>query len=534
MLECNHSPSVNAVYLDTLIPEYSDCGYGRLGLQGRLGYENREVTINGAERFHSISAHAPSAVKFDLARKYARLDAGVAFNDNVPSHAGIAADFSVIVDGVLKHHIRGIAPGGPLRTLSVDVRDASHVTLATRSNRKSYAHTIWVEPVLQYKATGTSDESWRSAQGPVMQSSETNCNATKPPIRLMYLTPKLGIGGAELWIATLCRSFDPAKVIVTSIVSREAIDENIGAAWHVPRTIALHHGDDKLGSASRHADLVLTWGCADLRTLCRNLPPTIPIVDVQHGVGRNKWQRRVADEAVAAGAILTAVTECSRLNFEPSVRSRILVLPNGVDYGRVLPRFGRDAARTRLQLDSNDKLVLFIGRICAIKNIPALVEAISIMHSKWKAVIVGPKGNHFDVVSRRINAKAKGRVSILPSVTFPGDLLAAADVFCLPSHTEAHSLAMNEAWLAGLPVVTCGYPSAQWFNELHGKMNWLVPRRPSASVLAAALEAADSDGREGPIASHAKRIAEKHYTSQAMAARWESMFELILSPSGCS
>jgi hypothetical protein len=93
------------------------------------------------------------------------------------------------------------------------------------------------------------------------------------------------------------------------------------------------------------------------------------------------------------------------------------------------------------------------------------------------------------------------RVHLLPAQRRIGNWLGIADVLCHPSDYESHCFTINEAWLAGVPVVSCDYLVNRLFEDRHGPMMWLVPIRPEPAQLAEAIGEAyerRSDGTRGP------------------------------------
>jgi glycosyltransferase involved in cell wall biosynthesis len=114
------------------------------------------------------------------------------------------------------------------------------------------------------------------------------------------------------------------------------------------------------------------------------------------------------------------------------------------------------------------------------------------------------------------------RVHLLPAQRRIGNWLGIADVLCHPSDYESHCFTINEAWLAGVPVVSCDYLVNRLFEERHGPMMWMVPIRPEAARLAEAIGLAYSAGTEGRVAV-ARNVAMREYSAAVMGRKWSEL-----------
>lgn len=136
-----------AIYLDTLPLHKAEVGYSTLGMYGSLGYEGKQVMVQGQPYQHALSTHPPAHLMFQLDGRFRHFSCQVALNDDVP--AGLShADFSVLADGRLVAHAACVEPGAPPRTLSADVRGAHWLALLVRTNRWDFCHAVWLDPQL--------------------------------------------------------------------------------------------------------------------------------------------------------------------------------------------------------------------------------------------------------------------------------------------------------------------------------------------------------------------------------------------------
>ncbi len=114
-----------------------------------------------------------------------------------------------------------------------------------------------------------------------------------------------------------------------------------------------------------------------------------------------------------------------------------------------LPR--AEAFRVKYGL-AEEQVVLFVGRLVALKNLPVLVEAVSSLDRPVRLVLVGD-----GVEAAKLKALSAGKAQVLFTGEQHGeDLLAwyqLADVLVLPSTQEAYGAVTGEALTAGCPVV---------------------------------------------------------------------------------
>jgi glycosyltransferase involved in cell wall biosynthesis len=141
--------------------------------------------------------------------------------------------------------------------------------------------------------------------------------------------------------------------------------------------------------------------------------------------------------------------------------ARSRVLASGSISGVDVARFRADSeARSRIRrefdLSDTDVLFLFLGRIARDKGILDLADAFALVAAEFphvRLLIVGPDedGIQQEVFARAGAAVARLRFSGITDT--PEQVLAAADVICLPSYREAFGMVILEAAATGIPSV---------------------------------------------------------------------------------
>ena len=170
--------------------------------------------------------------------------------------------------------------------------------------------------------------------------------------------------------------------------------------------------------------------------------------------------------------------------------------------------------RQRLGLPVSVPLVLFVGRLLAIKGIDDLLASAAVVrpHIPLHVVVVG-EGPHRPALERQVRT-----LRLHGDVTFTGYLsgedlaaaYAAADVFAFPSRSEGLPTVLLEAMAARLPIVTTAIRGMLDLIE-DGRHGLLIPPR-DPGALAAALQRLLQDGalRQRLAAANPARLAAFH------------------------
>lgn len=192
------------------------------------------------------------------------------------------------------------------------------------------------------------------------------------------------------------------------------------------------------------------------------------------------WWKRMALALVErfCGWLSTRLVCVSRHDHELALRfhvatGRLVTIRPGVDPGR-FDRVDPRAVRAGLGIRSGP-VIGFIGRLARPKEPLHLLEAFSRL-SQGTLLMVGT-GPLRPKVERFVRRHAlEDRVLLVgPRENVP-DLLAAMDIFVLPSRWEGLPLAIIEAMMAGLPVLATGVGGVPELVE-DGVTGLLVPPR---------------------------------------------------------
>jgi glycosyltransferase involved in cell wall biosynthesis len=258
----------------------------------------------------------------------------------------------------------------------------------------------------------------------------------------------------------------------------------------------------------------------------------IPHVVTMHGglYYAERLRRRLAlRAAVAVSAETIAVSAtCARdISRELGIRqSRIKMIPNGVRF--VPPE--RVTLRDELGLRANDRLIVSLGNLYPVKGHAHLIEALARIADRHPAVhvAIGGRGDLADSLIDRARAHGlQGRVHLLGLRSDVAAVLAAADIFALPSLSEAMPLALLEAMFACRPIVASDVGDVRIALE-QGSAGLLVPPGDDAA-LAAALDRLLSDAAEAhAFGDRAGRRARAEYDLSRMVDRYVDVYRSAL------
>jgi glycosyltransferase involved in cell wall biosynthesis len=185
---------------------------------------------------------------------------------------------------------------------------------------------------------------------------------------------------------------------------------------------------------------------------------------------------------------------------------------------------GGDAGRLRQRLGLVGPIVCAIGAMHHDKGTPHLVEAMErLWHrgSDATLVLAGPSMDSFSAFMAGRSEATRERTRVLGYVSDEEkrDLLAAADVFAMPSRTDSFGIAFLEAWLNGCPVIAAaagGVPDVVEHN-----LGGLIVPFGGIDELASAIQLLLTDrALAARLADHGARQTRAHHT-------WDDVYDRV-------
>ena len=225
----------------------------------------------------------------------------------------------------------------------------------------------------------------------------------------------------------------------------------------------------------------------------------IPVVVSSRGsdlrkIDASPFVRKMTGSALQKAAAVLCVSsdlaEIARRLGAPA--QNVHVIRNGVD-GGVFFATDQQTARAALPMEINGRLVLFVGRLSALKGVPHLLQAMALMKDRrsetWQLALVG-EGSLEPALRQQTRD-----LGIQENVKFVGPQSArqiaawmnASDFLCLPSESEGCPNVVVEALSCGTPVVA---NAVGGIPELVNDLSAVLMPNNSPEAIAGALEKA--------------------------------------------
>ena len=191
----------------------------------------------------------------------------------------------------------------------------------------------------------------------------------------------------------------------------------------------------------------------------------------------------------------------------------------------------RETMRRELAISSDEKLIIFTGRLVPVKGVDLLIRAFKILHNRYpncKLLIVG------DGPYRRLYESQSGEL-LNKAIIFTGlvepekvvRFLLAADVFVLPSFSEGIPSSLLEACFCGLPCIATNTGAIP--DVIKNMETGIIIRPGDEKGLLQALAQLINDEKTARImGDNARRRVKQLFNWDNIVKRYEQIcFELI-------
>lgn len=388
-----------------------------------------------------------------------------------------------------------------------------------------------------------------------------------PPVRVLQVVSDLGVGGAQEVVRTLARylpEVDCVPVVATLRdgplradleklgISVEVLHGRTRSLAALPAAVAelRRLRRDLAAIVARHRIeviqthllraldfLVLTlraepgvrrvyWTFHNARLDLRpDQLPTHPwllgpkrlMYRLLYGVAGRSVDGFIAVSEDVAAAVLT--------NFR-APRRRVFTIPNGVDTERYGQTIDRGSVRQRVEIPVDARVLIVVAKLMEQKGhafllraLPSLLERFADLH----VLLVGDGPLRAALAETIAGLHGGQRVHLAGNRRDVSDLLAASDLFVLPSLWEGLPMALLEAMATGLPVVATRVSgSAQ--AVVDGESGLLVPAADVERLSKAIGTLLDDPAQARRMGRAARERVERSYSARTQAARHAELY----------
>ncbi len=210
---------------------------------------------------------------------------------------------------------------------------------------------------------------------------------------------------------------------------------------------------------------------------------------------------------------------------------KIAVIPNGVDTRRYRQSASREATRARLGLSAAERVVAVVATFKEQKGHRYLIEAARALAHDFpdtRYLLIGD-GELRPDIERQIAADLGASFRLLGMRPDVPELLAAADLFVLPSLWEGLPMALIEAMAAGLPVVATDVSGTRGVM-LDGETGLLVPPGDAAALGWAIATLLAAPERAAHMGAAGRLRVERYFSARKQAADHLALFAAVDLP----
>lgn len=315
------------------------------------------------------------------------------------------------------------------------------------------------------------------------------------------------IGGGESHLLSLVKNLDRSlfEPVVLSFTEGPMIDHlkklsishhiipttkpfDIGK-WKAVKKFIRDQAPDLIHAHGTRASSNVFWAAKSLG---------IPLIYTIHGWSFHPDQKKIVQTIRILGEkyltsksdlniSVSASNQQSGKNFIKSFHS--IVINNGIDLNKFDPQKKFKNIRKELKISENEILILFIARFTSHKQPLSLIRAFAKalpLNSQLKLLMVGDGDQKKDAANLINELGLREKIILQPFRLDVQDVLAAADIFVLPSLWEGLPIGLLEALSMGKAVIATNVDGTKEIIQ-HGENGFLIETDHLISNLSNAL-----------------------------------------------
>ena len=238
-----------------------------------------------------------------------------------------------------------------------------------------------------------------------------------------------------------------------------------------------------------------------------------------------------------ADAIVGVSNHTAKTFVEAGYRpDRVHAVLNAIEPSRWDPSLDPAQGRTSLGVPDGAPLILSVARLFRGKGHFELLSALAQVKRKYPNVRLAVVGSDYpaDSGATQMLKEHALKLGIAENVLFTGQrsdialLLAACDIFSLPSFEEPFGLVFAEAMAMKRPVAALTNGGTPEVVE-HGKCGLLSPPGDIDALAANLLQLLDNPALRAQMGEYGRSRVEQHFTPQRMASDFATLYERMLA-----
>lgn len=348
-------------------------------------------------------------------------------------------------------------------------------------------------------------------------------------MRIMTVVPVMGVGGAEVVTATLAVAAHEAghEVVLASAggfradAAREAGVSQVSVRLSGRSPLDLAHSAWALRSSIRRSRIDLVHAHNVKASLISRAAAgrRVPLLTTVHGVPAREVPLAARILKWSGGQVVAVSPYVAQqLTAHGFPSRRLTVIENATEAVNEHPR---GEARARLGIPVDRQVVLCAARMVDQKRHDLLLEAWARLNRDTVLLLAGDGPNRPRIESDILRLGLGDRVRVLGPREDVDWLLAASDIFVLPTDWEGLPISLLEAMGAGVPAVVSRVGGV--VETLGGAVSLVEPSSVEA-LRAGLVRLLDSDADRTAQAERARRLIAERFAVPVMVSRYDQLY----------